>query len=583
MKSLKSFFNKLADNGIRHSTKIEEIQRIKLVNILALIPVCIYLFFIIFGLLNNYYFPVYVGISLTIGAAIAFYFNYSGKQSLAKIIIFTMNSLSIFFIYNCLNIDYSILCYFFPIIMAYEIIFDAKNEKAFFIPSFLITIGCLIACFLVPKGLFYNYNMSDDLLKQSIILNYIMPLVISVAFLFTIIKIHAETQGKLINAREESENANRAKSVFLSNMSHELRTPLNGIIGATNLLMYEPASASQKKYYEILQHTSDHMLNLINQILDFSKINESKINLDRNTFNLLHVVTKLSRVLQAQNTHEDIQFNFDIDDRLNREVISDDLRLKQILLNLLSNAFKFTKSGTINLTAKLLHEANNNLHIRFTVSDTGIGIAQEKLSNIFESFEQADNTTTRIFGGTGLGLSISKQLVSLFGSTLTVESELNKGSIFTFDIITEISKAVEISLDAGNQKKDLKGLKMLVAEDNQVNMMVLLTFLKKWNANYTEVSNGAQALEKYNANNYDIILMDLEMPIMDGYTAISEIRKKDKSTPVIAFTAALYDGMAEDLKSKGFTGFIHKPFNPKDLYEKVVHFSKMNVEQGVDY
>lgn len=577
MKLLNSLFQKLANNGVRHASKIEDVQRTKLVNVLASIPIFIYLFFIVFGLINNYYFPVYVGSILTVVVAFAFYFNYTGKQSQAKIVIFSVNSLSVLFIYNCLNIDYSILCYFFPLIMAYEIVFDAKRERAYFIPSFVITLACLIACFILPKGLFYSYNMSDALLQQSILLNFILPLLISVAFLFTIIKINAETQGKLIRAREDSENANRAKSVFLSNMSHELRTPLNGIIGATNLLMYEPASESQKKYYEILQHTSDHMLNLINQILDFSKINESKINLDKNTFNLLHVVTKLSRVLQAQNTHEEIQFHFDIDKALDRDIISDDLRLKQILLNLLSNAFKFTKAGTISLTAKLLHEANNNLHVRFTVSDTGIGIAKENISNIFESFEQGDNTTTRNFGGTGLGLSISKQLVSLFGSTLKVESELNKGSVFTFDIIAEISKAVEINLDAGKQKKDLKGLKILVAEDNQVNMMVLLTFLKKWNANYTEVSNGSQALEKYNANNYDIILMDLEMPIMDGYTAISEIRKKDKTTPVIAFTAALYDGMAGDLQSKGFTGFIHKPFNPKDLYEKVIHFSTLNL------
>ena len=577
MKSLKSLYNFVANTGVRHSTRIEDVQRIKLVNILATIPIFIYIFFIVFGIVNNYYFPVYVAVTLTLAVAVGIYFNYTGKQSLAKIIIFSVNSFSILFIYNSLNIDYSILCFFFPIIMAYEIIFDVKRERKYFIPSFLITIFCLITCFILPKGIFYSYNMSEELLKQSIILNYILPFLITIAFLFTIIQIHGETHGKLIKAREESENANRAKSDFLSNMSHELRTPLNGIIGATNLLMYEPASASQKKYYEILQHTSDHMLNLINQILDFSKINESKINLDRNTFNLKHVVTKLCRVLQSQNTHEEIQFNFNVDDALDREVISDDLRLKQILLNLLSNAFKFTKAGTITLNANLLQETNNNLHIQFTVIDTGIGIAKDKLTNIFESFEQADNSTTRNFGGTGLGLSISKQLVSLFGSTLKVESELNKGSVFSFNIITELSKAVEINLDAGNQKKDLKGLKILVAEDNQVNMMILLTFLKKWNADYTEVNNGASALEKYNANKYDIILMDLEMPIMDGYTAISEIRKKDKTTPVIAFTAALYDGMAADLQIKGFTGYIHKPFNPKDLYEKVIYFSTLQL------
>ena len=569
MKILNKFLSKLSDYGVEEAQKIEEIQRTRLTNILGLIPVMVYLFFIVFGFVNHYYFPVYIGFLLTIGVFISLYFNYIRSYQIAKTILFSVNSLSIIIIYNCLNIDYSIVCYLFPILMAYEILFDTKKERAYFIPTFIFSLLCFIFCFILPKGLFYSYTMTEEIRQQSIVLNYVLPFLISIAFLFTIIRIHRDTQGKLIKAREESENANKAKSAFLSNMSHELRTPLNGIIGATNLLMHEPASESQKKYYDILQHTSDHMLNLINQILDFSKINENKINLDRNTFNFKETITKLCSVLQAQNTHEDILFSFQIDESLDQMVVSDDLRLKQILLNLLSNAFKFTKAGDIILTAKLIKEINNRMYVRFTVSDTGIGIPEDKLKNIFESFEQADNTTTRNFGGTGLGLSISKQLVALFGSTLKVKSVIDKGSVFTFDIDIEKSIAIETAIDNSKDIRDLKGLRILVAEDNSVNMVILVTFLKKWNAEFTEAKNGVQALEKYNAHNYDLILMDLEMPIMDGYTAITEIRKKDKKTPVLAFTAALYDNMATDLKSKGFTGFVHKPFNPKDLYEKV--------------
>ena len=572
MKNFNNLYTRLSNAGVEDALKIEEIQRTRLTNILGVIPVLVYLFFIIFGLINHYYFPVYVGLILTTGVIAVLYLNYTHKYQIAKTILFSINSLSVFIIYNCLNIDYSIICYLFPILMAYEIVFDTKKEKTYFIPTFIFTLICFLCCFILPKGLFYYFEMSEALRQQSIVLNYVLPFLISISFLFTIIRIHRDTQGKLIKAREESENANKAKSAFLSNMSHELRTPLNGIIGATNLLMHEPASESQKKYYDILQHTSDHMLNLINQILDFSKINENKINLDRNTFNFKETITKLCTVLQAQNTHEDILFSFQIDESLDQMVVSDDLRLKQILLNLLSNAFKFTKSGDIILTSKLIKEINNRMYIRFSVSDTGIGIPQDKLKNIFESFEQADNTTTRNFGGTGLGLSISKQLVALFGSTLKVKSEIDKGSVFTFDIDIEKSTEIETAIDNSKEVKDLKGLKILVAEDNSVNMVILITFLKKWNAEYTEVKNGVQALEKFNAHNYDLILMDLEMPIMDGYTAITDIRIKDKQTPVLAFTAALYDGMATDLKNKGFTGYVHKPFNPKDLYEKVSQY-----------
>jgi signal transduction histidine kinase/CheY-like chemotaxis protein len=572
MQKLQLLYKKVTNLGVTSHLKIEEIQRVRLTNILGTFPIFIYLYFIYFGLSNNYYFPAILCTCLTIGALTGLYFNYKCRYSLAKGILFSVNSFSIFAAYNALNIDYSITCYFFPLVIAYEIVFDVKREFKQFLPTFIFTMACVLSCFFLPKYLFYGYQMTEELLRTSIILNYAFPMIIAVVFMFTIINIHSQTQQKLIKAREESERANKAKTDFLSNMSHELRTPLNGIIGSANLLMHEPATLSQKKYYEVLQHSSDHMLNLINHILDFSKINEGKINLDRNTFNFKHLLHKLCRVYQAQNVNEAVIFNFTIDECLDKNFISDDLRLKQILVNLLSNAFKFTKKGSVFFNAAVVDEGTEEMTIRFSVKDSGLGIKGDQVKKIFESFVQADNSTTRNFGGTGLGLSICKELVNLFSSQLHVQSVYGKGSEFYFTIKAELDKTTFIDETKVANVKDLLGLKILVAEDNAVNMLVLRTFLKKWNITFDEVVNGADALQHFSKNDYDVVLLDLEMPVMDGYTTIKEIRKRDTKTPVVAFTAALYDGMQNDLLSKGFNEYLHKPFNPNDLYNKIAKY-----------
>jgi signal transduction histidine kinase/ActR/RegA family two-component response regulator len=576
MKKINSIYQIITNIGVKDGLKIEDVKRLRLTNILGIFPVFIYVYFIFLGLTNAYYFPVILCTCLTVSTGIGIYLNYKHRYLTARSLLFCINSLSVFFTYNILNIDYSIVCYFFPLMMAYEIVFDTRKEKKYFVPTFIFTLACLAACFFLPKYLLYSYTMTDELFQMSVKLNYFFPILLCILFMFTIINIHSKTQDALIIAREESERANRAKSEFLSNISHELRTPLNGIIGSTNLLLHEPASASQKKYYDVLQHTSEHMLHLINHILDFSKIKEGKINLDSNVFNMKHTISKLCRVYLAQNTNENVSFSFEIDDELNEEVISDDLRLKQILLNLLSNAFKFTKKGSIHFATKILEKSADTIQIRFSVADTGIGIKDDQLQKIFESFEQADNSTTRNFGGTGLGLSISKQLVALFNSELKIDSSYGKGATFYFDITAKISEAPVHKLSDTNFK-NLDGLKILVAEDNKVNMLVLLTFLRKWNVNFTEVINGALAVEKHSNEEFDLILMDLEMPEMDGYTAIKEIRKIDSKTPVIAFTAALYDRMGVDLKHKGFDDYLHKPFNPTDLYNKISSYKRENV------
>lgn len=567
---MKKLIHTVTHLGVHDQLKIEDAQRVRLTNILGIFPALMYLYFICFGLSNHYYYPPILCSILMIGTAIALQLNAKRKYAICKTILFSINSLSVLATQNALNIDHSITCYFFPLIIAYEIVFDAKKEWKHFLPSFCFTILCAVGCFLLPHGIIYNYNMTDDLLKTSIILNYLFPFVISVFFMFTIINIHAQTQQKLIVAREAAENALNAKSTFLSNMSHELRTPLNGIIGATNLLMHENLTLSQQRYFDVLQHSSDHMLKLVNDVLDLSKIEVGKVKIDKHVFNLKWVVERVCKNFEQQHSRSNIEFNYSIDEKLNQNIISDELRVIQVLNNLLSNAFKFTSAGAVSLHTHLQAQIGDQWKVLFSVKDSGIGIKPEQLEKIFEAFTQADSSTTRKFGGTGLGLAISKQLVDILGGQLQVKSNEKIGSEFFFTIHVTKDLSVPQKETLGiNQKQSLKGVKILVAEDNQVNMLILRNFLNKWDAQHIETTNGQEALDQFEKNDFDIVLLDLEMPIMDGYSAVNAIKKINPNTPVLAFTAALYDDMANDLKNKGFDSHILKPFKPSDLYEKI--------------
>jgi signal transduction histidine kinase len=570
MRIFKNAYRTLGNLGITPQLKIEEAQRIRLTNLLGSSPILVFLFYIYFGFTHRFWFLPILCSCLMLAVVAGLYCSYIGKPLLAKGVLFSVNSFSIFITYNLVNIDYSVTCFFFPLILVYVMVYDPKKESKGFLFAFTFTITCLIGCFIVPKYLLYSVQMSPQLLQDVVVLNYMLAFSLAIVIMFIIIRINAQTHNKLIKAREDSELANRAKSDFLSNMSHELRTPLNGIIGGVNLLMHEPATLSQTQYYEILQHSSDLMLNLINHILDFSKINEGKIHLDRNVFNLKQTLSKLCRVFEAQNTGGDIRFVYHIDDKLDKDFASDDLRLNQILVNLLTNAKKFTKKGSVIFSASVVEQTDQQSTILFSVKDSGVGIRPEKLEKIFESFEQGDNSTTRNFGGTGLGLSICKELVRLFGSHLQVKSVHGEGSEFYFTLKLSFHvESLTVTPTTNDAVKDLTGLRVLVAEDNSVNMLVLRNFLRKWNATIDEATNGADALAKFSNQEYDVILLDIEMPVLDGYTAIREIRKIDTEIPVIAFTAAFYDDMQNDLLARGFTDHVHKPFKPNDLYNKI--------------
>jgi signal transduction histidine kinase/CheY-like chemotaxis protein len=379
------------------------------------------------------------------------------------------------------------------------------------------------------------------------------------------------TEFALMKAKQKAEEAASIKSRFLSNMSHELRTPLNGIIGASNLLLHDSYLEEQKPQLDILKYSSEHMMLLINDILDYNKIEAGKLKLEEAPVNIKELATRIAAQFAPQVNNKGLYFYTEIDEELDIEVITDQTRLNQVLSNLLSNAIKFTKEGSICLIVKRLFASSSKVTIQFMIVDTGIGIPKEKQKEIFASFTQADVDTTRKYGGTGLGLSISKELVSMFNSELVVDSTQGKGSVFQFTTEWKINmhRKMYINEDKAKDLRQLDGTRILLAEDNPVNMAIAKRFLQKWGVELTEAVNGKLAVDAFKSGTFDLVLLDLEMPEMDGATALKEIKKINPEIPILAFTAAAYDNMLADLLQKGFIDFIPKPFRPEDLHNKI--------------
>ncbi|MFZ1530206.1 MAG: ATP-binding protein [Ferruginibacter sp.] len=382
-----------------------------------------------------------------------------------------------------------------------------------------------------------------------------------------------KAEKAIIGAKLAAEEASLAKARFLSNMSHELRTPLNGIIGITRIMQDEKYLPEQEPNLRTLQDLSEHTLQLINNILDFAKIEAGKATLENNRFNLDRFIEKINSIFAGTAQLKKIKF---IVEKLGDTDIflkGDEVRLSQVLINLIGNAFKFTEKGSVSFKVAVLNNgaAPGTQCIRFAVADTGIGIREESAGKIFESFGQADTQTTRLFGGTGLGLSIADKIAQLMNSRIQLRSEYGRGSEFWFDVTLQESSFIPEAIQNKNIQniKALLHLHVLVAEDNKVNQLVASRILQKWETEVTIACNGQEAVDCFTKNRFDVVLMDLDMPVMDGYESAAIIKEKYPEVPVIALTAASFDDMHNYLRNKGFSEVVQKPFVPNDLYSKI--------------
>lgn len=436
----------------------------------------------------------------------------------------------------------------------------------------VIAFASLILSHHIP----YRWNALQPLPQN---LNDVYIIINCVVILLSHIYFHTVLYGNLRESKllgQKMAQVAKVKGDFLSTMSHELRTPLNSVIGIAGLLINDNANAKQKEQLDVLKFSAEGLLTLINDILDINKLESGKFELESAPFDLERLLKGISGGMKFKADEKSLKLIVDIDDQIKGKMfLGDAARLSQVIYNLVGNAIKFTGKGQVKLSANVLDRENREHKVRFLVEDTGIGISPDKQKLIFEPFRQAAANTARKFGGTGLGLSIVKQLIEKFNSQIKMSSRPGKGSLFYFDLLLEELDREQDILPSGDNREetDLSQLSILLAEDNMMNIFFMKQLFNKWNITADIAENGEEVIHLLHNKDYDLILMDMHMPVLDGIEATKRIRqlpdKTKADTHIIALTASVSDSIRKRIKDHGMNDYLSKPFPMEDLWQRL--------------
>ncbi|RTE52300.1 response regulator [Arenibacter aquaticus] len=544
-------------------------RRIKLVFSLSLLTTLISIiwFFIARGLdmslLSNY-----------IGATVPFFIlsafiSKKGNLTLARFIYMIAFNLSVTltasFIGKAGSVEFILM---FALALPF-VMFSFRREKSLIVFFSALSMLLWFLLYFTNFDLFTSIHMDQEMASTYVYPISVVTTIVLVTYqLIFFSYINAQYYSKIYNQREEAIEASNSKSRFLSMMSHEIRTPLNAVIGLSHILGDTNPRKDQEQNIEALNYSGKILLNLLNNVLDFSKMESTKIELDPIPTNIMAAVKQIKKIHEPSCIRKGITLKLAIDEEIPL-VWLDVVRFNQVINNLVSNAIKFTDEGTVTLKIAKRSLADETIILSTEIIDTGIGIPKDQQEKIWQAFTQASSSTNRLYGGTGLGLPIVKSIVEAMGSKMEIDSEKGLGSRFYFDLNLKLATNQELERASYKKEHQLNGKRILLVEDNQINVMVGKQILEKAKLEVDVAYDGLEAVEKVREKEYDAVLMDIQMPHMDGYSASKEIRKFNTTIPILALSASVFMEVKSKILESGMNGFIFKPFDPNGLLDKI--------------